>query len=233
MQIFGLSLTLTWPLRLCLLSSPVHEPLLQAFSFPSTLGEVTLHLLSQACMFIYSSHGKWVFPSSCGVFLPLLLLQAFQLLIAGQCCCSCRLVCLFTVHVGGGSSPLSCGVFLLLPLSQAFLLLVAGCTPPLLPEPLWPGPACLFTVPGGIPLPTLWSSGHPTLFTTCLYCSYCLLLSSLFSLGGGRSVQGAMLIWPRVVCGSTTYHLSHLVHVFPSYLSMGIWRPGGPPGFSV
>jgi hypothetical protein len=25
----------------------------------------------------------------------------------------------------------------------------------------------------------------------------------LFSLGGGRSVQGAMLIWPRVVCGST------------------------------
>jgi hypothetical protein len=45
-------------------SSPVREPLLQAFPFPSTLGEVTLHLLSQACMFIYSSHGKWVFPSS-------------------------------------------------------------------------------------------------------------------------------------------------------------------------
>jgi hypothetical protein len=29
-------------------SSHVHEPLLQAFPFPSTLGEVTLHLLSQA-----------------------------------------------------------------------------------------------------------------------------------------------------------------------------------------
>jgi hypothetical protein len=27
---------------------------------------------------------------------------------------------------------------------------------------------------------------------------------SLFSLGGGQSVQGAMLLWPRLVCGSTT-----------------------------
>jgi hypothetical protein len=44
-------------------SSPVCKPLLQAFPFPSTLGEVTLHPLSRACMFIYSSHGKWVFPS--------------------------------------------------------------------------------------------------------------------------------------------------------------------------
>jgi hypothetical protein len=40
----------------------VHKPLLQTFPFPSTLGEVTLHPLSQACMFIYSSQGKWVFP---------------------------------------------------------------------------------------------------------------------------------------------------------------------------
>jgi hypothetical protein len=31
---------------------------------------------------------------------------------------------------------------------------------------------------------------------------------SLFSRGGGWSVQGAMLIWPRVVCGSTTVPLS-------------------------
>jgi hypothetical protein len=40
----------------------VRQPLLQAFPFPSTLGEVTLHPFSQACMFIYSSHRKWVFP---------------------------------------------------------------------------------------------------------------------------------------------------------------------------
>jgi hypothetical protein len=51
-------------------SSPVHEPLLQAFPFPSTLGEVTLHLLSQACVFIYSSRGKWVFPPLLWSFPP-------------------------------------------------------------------------------------------------------------------------------------------------------------------
>jgi hypothetical protein len=43
-------------------SSPVRKPLLQAFPFVSTLGEVTLHQLSQAGVFIYSSCGKWVFP---------------------------------------------------------------------------------------------------------------------------------------------------------------------------
>jgi hypothetical protein len=60
---------------------------------------------------------------------------------------------LFTVHVGNVSSTLSCGIFLPLQLLQAFLLLVAGCAPLLLPEPLWPGPACSFTVLGRIPLP--------------------------------------------------------------------------------
>jgi hypothetical protein len=65
-------------------SSPVRKPLLQAFPFPSTLGEVTLHQLSHTCVFIYSSRGKWVFPLSCGVFLPSPLLQAFPLLVAGR-----------------------------------------------------------------------------------------------------------------------------------------------------
>jgi hypothetical protein len=35
-----------------------------------------------------------------------------------------------------------------------------------------------------------------------------------FPLGGGQSVQGAMLIWPTVVCGSTTCCLAHLVVCF-------------------
>jgi hypothetical protein len=57
---------------------------------------------------------------------------------------------------------------------------------------------------------------------------------SLFSLGGGRFVQGAMLIWPRVVCGSTAYREAHLVHIFPSCLGVGVWwRPGCSPGFSI
>jgi hypothetical protein len=63
MQISGMSLTLTWPLRLFYLEfSWAWLPLPQAFPFPSTLGEVTLCQLSQAGMFVYSSCGKWVFP---------------------------------------------------------------------------------------------------------------------------------------------------------------------------
>jgi hypothetical protein len=52
----------------------------------------------------------------------------------------------------------------------------------------------------------------------------------LFSLGGGRSVQGAMLIWPRVFCGSTACHLAHLVvYVYPSHMGAG----RSPSGFSI
>jgi hypothetical protein len=136
--------------------------------------------------------------------------------------------------MGGGSSPLSCGVFLPPPLSQAFLLLVAGRTPPLLPSP---ARADLFIYNSGRDSP-------PRLFGTqdappSLLCVFIVLVAyysvSLFFPGGGRSVQRAMLIWPRVVCGSSAYHLAHLVvRVFPSHLGAGIWRhPRGPPDFSI
>jgi hypothetical protein len=145
-------------------------------------------------------------PLSCGVFLPPPLLQAFLLLIAGWCCCSCQQQCLFTADMGGGSSPLSCGVFLPLPLSQAFSFLVAGHVPPLPPGPFQPGPACLFTVLGRILLPHSLElrMPHPLCNMSLLF----LLLITQFLFFpqlGGRSVQGAMLIWPRVVCRSTTY----------------------------
>jgi hypothetical protein len=192
MQIPGVSLALTWPHRLCLLRVLLCVmPLLQAFPFPSTLGEVTLYPLSQAGMFVYSSRGKWVFPLSCGVFLPPPLLQAFLLLVAGR------------------APPLP-------PSLQAQLVYLHFCE--------------------GFPSPTLWCSGCSTFFARCLYCSYCLLLNfSFFPWVGGQSVQGAMLIWPRVVCGITVYHLAHLVAcVFPSCLGAGIWRQlGSPPGFSI
>jgi hypothetical protein len=58
-------------------SSPVREPLLQAFPFPSTLGEVTLHPLSQACLYIYSSRGKWVFPPLLWSFPPTATFTSF------------------------------------------------------------------------------------------------------------------------------------------------------------
>jgi hypothetical protein len=185
------SVALTWPHRLCLLRVLCTMPLLQAFPFPSTLEEVTLHPLSQACVFIYSSRGKW-------------------------------------------SSPLSCEVFLPPPLLQSFPLLVAGRTPQLPPSPLCLGPACLFTVPGRIPLPHLWCSGHPTLFATFLYCSYCLLISFSFFPWMGSVCTGGYTDLAQVVCGSTVYRLAHLVvHVFPSCLGAGDWWPRGPPGFYV
>jgi hypothetical protein len=54
-----------------------------------------------------------------------------------HCTCFLRPACLFTVHVGNGSSPLSCAVFLPPPLLEAFLLLITGqcccsCQPPYL-----------------------------------------------------------------------------------------------------
>jgi hypothetical protein len=58
-------------------SSLVREPLLQAFPFPSTLGEVTLHPLSLTCVFIYSSHGKWVFPPLLWSFPPTAAFTSF------------------------------------------------------------------------------------------------------------------------------------------------------------
>jgi hypothetical protein len=109
--------------------SPVCEPLLQAFSFPSTLGEVTLHPLSQACMFIYSSCGKCIFPSPVEFSSHWHFYKLSHSCLLGVCCCSCWPACLFTAHVRGVFSPLSCGVFLPLPLSQAFPLLVAACAP--------------------------------------------------------------------------------------------------------
>jgi hypothetical protein len=84
-------------------SSPVRQPLLQALPFSSTLGEVTLHLFSQACMFVYSSRGKWVFPPLLWSFPPSTTLTSFP---TPGCCARApaparaslaHLACLFTV----------------------------------------------------------------------------------------------------------------------------------------
>jgi hypothetical protein len=191
MQISGVSLTLTWPCRLCLLR---------------------VLLCRSLCYKISPFQAHW-----------------------GRWHCSCFLspACLFTAHVGGESSALSCGVFLPPPLSQAFPLLVAGCAP------------CSRQILFGQPQLVIYSSGKdfpPPLFSAqcappSLQHVFIALIAyysvSLFSLSGGWSVQGAMLIWPRVVCGSTTYRLAHLVRFFPSRVGAGDWRPRGPPGFSV
>jgi hypothetical protein len=156
-------------------SSPVRDA-----TATSTLAEVTHHPLSQACVFIYSSHGKWVFPPLLWGFPPSITLTSFPTSVCWACAAAPAgwHVCLqLTWEVG---PPPSCGVFLPLPLSQAFLLLVAGCAPAptsALSSQAW---FVYLQFLGGILLPPLWLSGLLTIFATCLYCSYCLLLSFSF-----------------------------------------------------
>jgi hypothetical protein len=79
--------------------------------------------------------------------------------------------------------------------------------------PLMPSPASLFIYSSmkDCPSPTLQSSGCPALFATCLFVVlFIQFFFSLFSLDGVQSVQGSMLIWPRVVCGSIACRLAHL-----------------------
>jgi hypothetical protein len=170
---------------------------------------------------------------SCGVFLPPPLSQAFPLLLAGWCCCSCQPACLFTAHMGGGSSPLSCGVFLPLPLSQAFLLLVAGHTPPLLLEPLQPVLACLFTVLGKIPLPCSSVLCAPQLLCNMSLLFLLLITQFLFfpqvevSLSRGYAILAQGCLWEYCI------PLSSPCRIFRSCLGTGDWQPRGPPGFAV
>jgi hypothetical protein len=62
MQISGASLALTWPCRLCLLRFLLCLSLCYKLSPFQALGKVTLPPRCQACVFIYSSRGRWVFP---------------------------------------------------------------------------------------------------------------------------------------------------------------------------
>jgi hypothetical protein len=72
----------------------------------------------------------------------------------------------------------------------------------------------------------------PLCYMSILLLLFIIQFFFLFSLG--QSVQGAMLIWPRVVCGTTMCRLAHLVVcVLPGSLGAGIWQHGGPPGFSI
>jgi hypothetical protein len=132
-------------------------------------------LSAQAYVFIYSSSGKWVFPLSCGVFLPPPLLQALLLLIAGHV----LLLLLAGVFVYN-----SCGRGVLPPLLWSFppsatltSFAAPGCWA-CAPAPTLSGQAWLVYLQfrEGFPSPPL---RRPTLFATCLY-SYCLLLSFSF-----------------------------------------------------
>jgi hypothetical protein len=185
MQISEVSLTLTWPHRLVYSEFSCVRAAATSFPLSKHTGGGDTAPAFSASVFIYSSRGKWVFPLSCGVFLPPSLLQAFPFLVAGR-------------------------VLPLLP-SPARLVYLQFCE--------------------GFPSSPFGGTSPSLLHVFIVLIAYYSV--SLFFPGWGSVCPGAMLIWPRVVCGSTVYHLAHLVSVFPSRLGMGVWQPGGPPGFSV
>jgi hypothetical protein len=185
-------------------SSPVHDPLLKTFPFPSTLGEVILHMLSLASVFIYSTCRKWVFPHLLWSFPPTTAFISFP---APDC------LAVLMLLPAGVFVYSSCGRWVFLPLLWSF--------PPSATLTSFPVPGCWAHTPA----PAKASLARPSLFiyssrkdfppllfgTQCslpsLQCVFIVLIAyysvSLFSTGGIRSVQGAMLFLPRVVCGST------------------------------
>jgi hypothetical protein len=71
-----------------------------------------------------------------------------------------------------------------------------------------------------------------TLFPSCLYCFYCLLVSFFFfSPGGGQSVQGAILLWPRLFCGSAEVPQSSPCPHLPKPSGQGRLVARGPSWF--
>jgi hypothetical protein len=164
-------------------SSPVREPLLQAFPFPSTGKRDTaptfsgLHVCLQLTWEVGLPPSPVEFSSHCRFY------KLSRSWLLGVCRRSCLLqpgLFIYSSVRDFSSTPFG----------------AQGAPPSLL---------CVFIV---------------------LIAYYSVSL--FFSLGGGRFVQGAMLIWPRVVCGSTVYCLAHVVvHVFPSHLGAGVWWPGG------
>jgi hypothetical protein len=173
---------------------------------------------------------------SCEVFLPLPLSQGFLLLITGWCCCSCRPPCLFTVHMGSGSSLLSCGVFLPPPLSPAFPLLVAGRAPhPHSRQSLSTLPGLFIYSPRKHSLPpTFGAQCAPPSFLHVFIDLIAYYSFSLFFPGVEVSLsRGLCCSGPGLSVGEPQYRKAHLVRVFPSCLGNGDWQPGGPPCFSV
>jgi hypothetical protein len=145
----------------------VRPPLLQAFPFPSTLGEVALHPPSPASVFIYSSREKWAFPPLLWSFPPTATFTSFP---APGCW-------------GGAATP-------------AF------------------SSRLIYSSMRDFPSPHSGAQGtHPLCYMSLLLLLFvqAFFLSLSFFLGWGWSVQRAMLIWPRVVCGNTECHLAHLV----------------------
>jgi hypothetical protein len=191
-----------------------------------------LHLLSLASVFIYSSRGKRVFPPLLWSFPPTATFTSFP-------------------------AP-DCWVGLLLLLAAVFVYSSRGRW--VFPPPLWsfppsttlrsfPAPGCWVHAPTparGSParcglfiyssgkdshLPLFGAQGAPPSLLRVFIVLIAYYSVSLISLGGGRSVQGAMLFWPRVAYGSTVVPLSLPCLHLPKPSECGQLAAQGPSWF--
>jgi hypothetical protein len=215
-------------------SSPVREPLLQAFPFPRTLGKVTLHLCCQACMFIYSSCGKWAFPPLLCSFPPTATFTSFP--APDYWAVLLLLPATMFVYSSRGTWDFPPLLWHFPPSTTLTSFPTPGCwvRAPALAGASLACPACLFTVPGRIPCPQslVLSAPHPLSHVSLLF----LLLISQFLFFPGVEVslcRGLCCSGPGLSVGVLRYCEAHLVRVFPSHLGAGNWRPRGPSCFSV
>jgi hypothetical protein len=129
----------------------------------------------------------------------------------------------------------SCGKWVFPPLLWSF--------PPSATLTSFPAPGCWAcapaparaspTHPGRIPFPNLQCSVCPPLLPRVFIVLIAYYSVSPFSLGGGQSVQGAMLLWPRVVCGSIAVLQSSPCPRLPKLSGHGRLAARGPPFFSI
>jgi hypothetical protein len=153
MQVSGVNLALTWSHRLCLFRVLLCRSFCYRLSPFQALGKVTLPPHCQACMFICSSCGRWVFPPPSVQFSShchFHKLSCSCLLGGAAAPASHHVYLQFTWEAGLPSSPVE---FFSLhhshKLPRSWLL---GARPaPARGSPALP--ACLFTVPGRIPFP--------------------------------------------------------------------------------
>jgi hypothetical protein len=134
----------------------------------------------------------------------------------------------------------SCGKWVFPPLLWSFPLSTtltsfpaSGCwaRAPLQSEALLPTQLVYFQSRKGFPSPNLRYSGHPTLFPSCLYCFYCLLLSFSFFPGwrsvcpGGYAALAQACLWE--------YHGTAKLTWFASSQAVWVLATGGPGALLV
>jgi hypothetical protein len=233
MQISGVSLALTWPRRLCLFRVLLWVSLCYKLSPFQALGKVTLHLRCQACVFIYSSCGRWVFPPLLWSFPPTATFTSFP--APDYWVMLLLLPATMFVYSSRGTWVFPPLLWSFPPSSTLTSFPAPGCwvhtLPPLLPEPLQPAWLVYLQSQEGFPSPNLRSSVHPTLFPAYLYCSYCLLLSFSFFprwrsvCPGGYAALAQACLWEYRGTTKLTWSTS----------SQAIWAPatGGPGALLV